>query len=214
MFKHIYSTLRCSLTLKTKTYSTMKKINLFAIMLLAASGSALAQTQWNTDQAHSKIGFTVTHMTVAEVEGNFKDYTATVTSKSDDFNGADVSFVAKTASINTDNDMRNNHLKSDDFFNAEKYPDITFKGVLVKENGKYQLRGKLTIREVTKDVAFDVAYGGTVDTGRGVKAGFKLTGKINRLDYGLKWKNALQNGSLVVADEVQLNVKIELNKAA
>jgi polyisoprenoid-binding protein YceI len=192
----------------------MKKINTIVLLLLTVAGSAFAQTKWNTDAAHSKVGFTVTHMTVAEVEGNFKDFTATVASKSEDFNGAEVEFTAKVASINTENENRNNHLKSDDFFNAEKYPDITFKGVLVKENGKYQLKGKLTLRDVTKDVAFDVTYGGTVDTGRGVKAGFKLTGKINRLEYGLKWKNALANGSLVVADEVQINVKIELNKAA
>ncbi len=192
----------------------MKKLNVLVTLLLMAAGSAFAQTKWATDLAHSKVGFSVTHMTISEVEGNFKDFTATVVSKSEDFNGAEVEFAAKVASIDTDNDMRNGHLKSDDFFNAEKFPEITFKGILVKEGGKYQLKGKLTMRDVTKDVALDVTYGGTIDTGKEVKAGFKLTGKVNRLEYGLKWKNALQNGSLVVADEVQINVKIELKKAA
>jgi polyisoprenoid-binding protein YceI len=191
----------------------MKKFNAFAIALLVLTTGAFAQTKWNTDQAHSKVGFVVTHMGVAEVEGNFKEFTASVVSPADDFNGADVEFTAKVASIDTDNDNRNNHLKSDDFFNAEKYPDITFKGKLVKEGGKYKLKGKFTMRDVTKDVTFDVTYGGTVDTGKGTKAGFKVSGKVNRLEYGLKWKNALANGNLVVADTVEIVCKIELNKA-
>ena len=191
----------------------MKKFNAFVIMMLVLTTGAFAQTKWTTDVPHSKVGFVVTHMGVAEVEGNFKDFSATVTSPADDFNGADVEFSAKDASIDTDNDNRNNHLKSDDFFNAEKFPEITFKGKLVKEGGKYKLKGKFTMRDVTKDVTFDVTYGGTVDTGKGVKAGFKVSGKINRLEYGLKWKNALANGNLVVGDSVEIICKIELNKA-
>ena len=185
---------------------------MLAFVMMA--GVASAQTNWGIDKAHSKIGFTVTHMVVAEVEGDFKDFDATVVSKNADFDGAEVTFTAKTASINTENEKRDGHLKSDDFFNAEKFPDVTFKGTLAKAGGKYQLKGKLTLRDVTKDVAFDVTYGGTIDTGRGVKAGFKLTGKINRQDYNLKWANKLQDGSAVVGDEVALSCRIELNKAA
>jgi polyisoprenoid-binding protein YceI len=189
----------------------MKKINsLLALMFLA--GATFGQTVWNIDKAHSKIGFNVTHMVVAEVEGNFKDFDGKVTSNAADFDGADVEFNAKVASIDTENENRDKHLKSPDFFEAEKYPDLKFVGKLVKTAGKYQLKGKLTIKETTKDVAFDVTYGGTVDTGRGMKAGFKLTGKINRQDYNLKWANKLQNGSAVVSDDVDLIVKIELNK--
>lgn len=191
----------------------MKKVYAMLAFVMMA-GVASAQTNWGIDKAHSKIGFTVTHMVVAEVEGDFKDFDATVVSKNADFDGAEVTFTAKTASINTENEKRDGHLKSDDFFNAEKFPDVTFKGTLVKAGGKYQLKGKLTLRDVTKDVAFDVTYGGTIDTGRGVKAGFKLTGKINRQDYNLKWANKLQDGSAVVGDEVALSCRIELNKAA
>lgn len=191
----------------------MKKVYAMLAFVMMA-GVASAQTNWTADKVHSKIGFTVTHMVVAEVEGDFKDFDATVVSKNADFDGAEVTFTAKTASINTENEKRDGHLKSDDFFNAEKFPDVTFKGTLVKAGGKYQLKGKLTLRDVTKDVAFDVTYGGTIDTGRGVKAGFKLTGKINRQDYNLKWANKLQDGSAVVGDEVALSCRIELNKAA
>ncbi len=191
----------------------MKKLNaLFALVLLA--GAASAQTTWNIDQPHSSVGFTVTHMVVSEVAGNFKDFTGKVVSKNADFDGADVEFSAKATSINTDNEKRDGHLKSPDFFEADKFPDITFKGTLSKAGGKYQLKGKFSMKGVTKDVSFDVTYGGTIDTGRGVKAGFKLSGKINRQDYGVKFASKLQDGSAVVSDEVEVNCKIEVNKAA
>jgi polyisoprenoid-binding protein YceI len=191
----------------------MKKLNALFLGLLVA-GSALAQTTWTIDKVHSKIGFSAVHMVVAETEGKFDDFDATIISKSNDFNGAEVEFTAKVASINTENEKRDGHLKSDDFFSAEKFPEIKFKGTLVKEGGKYKLRGKLTLRDVTKDVEFDVTYGGQINTGRGEKAGFKLTGVINRQDYGLKWANKLQDGSAVVGDEVTISCKIELDKKA
>jgi polyisoprenoid-binding protein YceI len=151
-------------------------------------------------------------MAVAEVEGVFKDVTTSVVSKSDDFNGAEVAFTAKVASIFTDNDRRDTHLKSADFFDAEKFPDITFKGTLVKDGAKYKLKGDLTIKGVTKPVTFDATYGGSIDTGRGVKAGFKVAGSINRQDYGVAWANKVATGEMVVSDEVQLAIRVELNK--
>ncbi|HYG19986.1 MAG TPA: YceI family protein [Ohtaekwangia sp.] len=189
----------------------MKKLNTL-MLLLAVAGSAFAQTTWTIDQSHSKIGFNVTHMVVAEVEGDFNDFDGKVLTKSPDFNGADVEFSAKTASIDTDNEKRDGHLKSDDFFNAEKYPDLKFKGKLVKEGAKYFLKGDLTIRDVTKPVTLDVTHGGTVKVGNGEKAGFKVTGKINRQDYNLKWSKTTEAGGLVVSDEVEVIGKIELNK--
>jgi polyisoprenoid-binding protein YceI len=190
----------------------MKKLSsLFVLVLLA--GAAFAQTTWTIDKPHSKIGFSVVHMVVAETEGNFKDFEGKVVSKAADFDGADVEFTAKVVSINTENENRDKHLASPDFFDAEKFPEVKFVGKLSKAGAKYQLKGKFTMKDVTKDVAFDVTYGGTVDTGRGVKAGFKLAGKINRQDYNLKWANKLQDGGAVVGDEVDVNVKIELNKA-
>lgn len=190
----------------------MKKLNVLAALLFVA-GMASAQTTWNLDKGHSNVQFNVTHMVVSEVNGAFTDFDATVVSKSDDFNGAEVTFTAKTASVNTGNENRDKHLKSDDFFNAEQFPEITFKGNIVKTGGKYQLKGDFTMRDVTKPVVFDITYGGQIDTGRGVKAGFKFTGKVNRLEYGLKWSNKLASGELAVADEVEVVVKVELNKA-
>jgi polyisoprenoid-binding protein YceI len=190
----------------------MKKLNALVAFLLVA-GVASAQTTWKIDKGHTNIQFNVTHMVVAEVNGSFKDFDGSVVSKSDDFNGAEVEFTVKTASVNTANENRDNHLKSDDFFNAEKFPDIKFKGTIVKTDGKYQLKGDFTMRDVTKPVVFDITYGGTIDTGRGVKAGFKFTGKVSRLEYGLKWSNKLASGELAVADEVEVVCKVELNKA-
>ncbi len=218
MFKHIivdwcYSCIPKRKNLKP-LINIMKNLTVLALILVV-SGSLVAQTtNWKIDKSHSSIGFNVSHMVVSEATGNFTDFDATVVSKSADFTGAEVEFTAKVASINTENEKRDGHLKSGDFFEAEKYPNVTFKGNLVKEGGKYLLKGKFTMKDVTKDVTFDVTYGGQIDTGRGVKAGFKLNGKINRQDYNLKWANKLQDGSAVVGDEVEVVCKIELDKQA
>ena len=191
----------------------MKKLNtLVAAMLIA--GASMAQSNWAIDKAHSNIGFSVAHMVVSETTGNFKDFDAKVTSTADDFAGATIEFTAKTASVFTDNEKRDGHLKSDDFFNAEKFPELKFTGALVKESGKYILKGNLTIRDVTKPVSFDVTYGGRVKAFGGEKAGFKLNGKINRKEFGLKFDKALEGGGLIVGEEVNINVKVEINKQA
>ena len=191
----------------------MKK--LIAILFsLAVVTTTFAQNTWTIDKSHSKVGFNVIHMAVSEVEGKFNDFDGTIISKSDDFNGAEISFVAKTTSIDTDNERRDTHLKSPDFFEAEKFPEITFKGNLLKKDGKYKLVGDFTMKGVTKKVEFDVAYGGSITTERGAKAGFKLSGSVNRQEYGLSWNNKLAGGELAVSDNVELIVKIELNKKA
>jgi polyisoprenoid-binding protein YceI len=192
----------------------MKKTNTLIALLLFATGSAFAQTTWTVDKAHSKIGFSVPHMAVSEVEGNFKDFDATVVTSAADFNGADVTFTAKTASIDTDNERRDGHLKSPDFFDAEKHPELSFKGKLVKAGGKYKLKGDLTMHGVTKPAEFEVTYGGTINTGKGEKAGFKLVGKLNRQEYGLTWSNKVPTGELVVGDTVDIIGKIEVDKKA
>ena len=192
----------------------MRKTNTLLFALLFLASGAFAQTTWTLDKNHTKIGFVVTHMAVSEVEGRFNDFEGSIVSKADDFNGAEVNFAAKAASIDTENEKRNSDLKSPNFFDVEKYPDITFKGTLVKEAGKYKLKGDFTMRGVTKKVEFDVAYGGQIDTGRGRKAGFKLTGKINRQDYGLTWANKVPTGEMVVSDDVEIVCKIEADKKA
>jgi polyisoprenoid-binding protein YceI len=191
----------------------MKK-SLAFLFSIAIISSTFAQTTWTIDKSHSKIGFNVIHMAVSEVEGKFNDFDGTIVSKSEDFSGAEISFAAKTTSIDTDNERRDTHLKSPDFFEAEKFPEITFKGNLVKNGGKYKLVGDFTMKGVTKKVEFDVAYGGYITTDRGSKAGFKLTGSVNRQEYGLAWNSKASGGELVVSDVVELIVKIELNKKA
>jgi polyisoprenoid-binding protein YceI len=189
-----------------------KRISFFAALLTTTF--AFSQSTWTIDNAHSKIGFSVTHMAVAEVEGKFNDFTGTLMSKSESFDGAEVAFSAKTGSIDTDNERRDGHLKSPDFFDAAKYPEITFKGNLVKIGATFKLKGDLTMHGVTKPVEFDVTGGSSVNTGRGVKSGFKFNGTINRKDFGLTWSNTTPTGELVVSDEVGLIMKIELDKKA
>jgi polyisoprenoid-binding protein YceI len=189
----------------------MKRITLSLFVTLLV-GSAWAQSVWTVDKAHSKIGFAVTHMVVSETEGQFKNFDINVASPSDDFNGSQVEFTAQVASIDTENEKRDGHLKSPDFFDAEKYPEIKFKGKLEKVGSKYQLKGDLTIKETTKPVTLDVAYGGTVKAFNGERAGFKATGSIKRFDYGLTWDKTIEDGSLIVGDEVQIIAKIEMQK--
>lgn len=187
----------------------MKKLNTLLFVLLA--GSAFAQTNWGIDKNHSKIGFAVPHYAITEVEGNFRQFDAMVVSKSDDFDGADVTFTAVTGSIDTDNENRDKHLKSPDFFDAEKFPEVSFKGKLSKSGGKYKLKGDLTMRGVTKPAEFDVTFGGTAKTDKGgMKAGFKITGEVDRTQYGI----AYGAGGAVIGDKVNIIAKIELDKKA
>lgn len=204
MFKHALF-----VSLNKKTF--MKKLFVLAAALVLTV-SAKAQGTWVVDNSHSNIGFSVAHMVVSEQEGNFKDYSIKVVSNAADFNGADVEFTAKAASINTENEKRDIHLVSAEFFDAAKYPELSFKGKLSKEGGKYVLKGNLTMKGVTKPVTFDVTYGGTVKAWGKDVAGFKLSGKVNRQEYGLTWSKTIETGGLVVGDEVTINCKIELNK--
>jgi polyisoprenoid-binding protein YceI len=185
-----------------------------SLLLLFVVGVSYGQVTWTLDPNHTKIGFTVTHMAVSEVEGNFKQFEGNIAAKGDDFDGAAVTFSAKTASVDTDNERRDGHLKSPDFFDAEKYPDITFKGTLSKSGTKYVLKGDLSIKGVTKPVQFDVTYGGTMNSNDkgGKKAGFKLSGEIDRKDYGLTWAKTAPGGELVVSDKVQIVCRIEADK--
>lgn len=177
--------------------------------------AAQTPTKWTVDKPHTSIRFAVSHMVVAETEGTFKVFDGTVEHTKADWSDAKINFSVDVNSINTDNENRDKHLKSDDFFNAEKFPAITFAGTSFtpKGNNKYELKGNLTIRDVTKPVTFDVTFGGVATSTRGDKAGFKATTTINRFDYNLKWDRATETGGLVVGKEVEVVVRLELNKA-
>lgn len=172
-------------------------------------------TKWTLDKSHSNVRFTVTHMVVSETDGAFKIFDGTVEHTKADWSDAKINFTVDINSINTDNENRDKHLKSDDFFNVEKFPTAKFVGKTFKPlgNNKYELVGDLTIRDVTKSIKFDVKFGGIATSTRGDKAGFKATTTINRFDYNLKWDRATEAGGLVVGKDVELTVLLELNKA-
>ena len=176
--------------------------------------STFAQ-KWKLDPAHTKIQFNTKYLLISDVEGRFKSFDGMVSSSNPDWSDLDVDVNVDVNSITTDNEMRDNHLKSDDFFNAEKFPKITFKskGIKMLENSKYILIGDLTIRDVTKTVQFPLTFGGIVkDPWGNIKAGFKTNGQINRKDYNLKYSNAAATGEAVVSDLVDLTIDAVLIK--
>jgi len=174
-----------------------------------------APTKWSVDKTHSNVKFTVTHLVISEVEGYFKLFDGTLEYSKPDFSDAKINFTVDVNSINTDNENRDKHLKSDDFFSAEKFPQMKFESTSFTSVGtnKYKLVGNLTIRDVTKPATFDVTYGGTANMGKTVKSGFKAKGTINRFDYGLKWDRATEAGGMVVGKDVEITVNAELNQA-
>jgi polyisoprenoid-binding protein YceI len=197
----------------------MKKTLTTAALSFVMIAASFGQTKWKVDNSHSKLGFSVTHMMVSETEGKFKVFDGTAVSKTDmDFTNADINFTADAASINTEDEKRDGHLKSPDFFDVSKYPTITFKSTSMKPNGKgktsYDLEGDLTMHGVTKPVKF-VAIGAAQpvkDPYGNIKNGFRVTGVINRKDFGLNWNAALEAGGVAVSEDVAIALNIELNK--
>ncbi|HTX99969.1 MAG TPA: YceI family protein [Bacteroidota bacterium] len=189
----------------------------FAVAVMSAlvlvSSAALGQgTAWRMDPAHSKVEFGVKHMVISEVTGIFKEFDATLSSSKPDFTDAVFSANIKTASVSTDNTMRDNHLRSDDFLNAEKYPAITFKSTRVEKTGddSYKVYGDLTIRDVTKPVILDTKLNGVIKDPMGnQRAGFTATTSINRFDYGVKWNRAIETGGLIAGDKVTITLNME-----
>jgi polyisoprenoid-binding protein YceI len=181
---------------------------------LAVFGIATAQSEWRLDKAHSSITFTVQHMVISSVTGSFKDFAITLKSAKNDFSDATVQSTIKVASLSTDNDRRDNHLRSDDFFNAEKYPEINFKSTSFEKlsDTKYKITGDLTIRDVTKNVTFDAVLNGTLKTDRGMLSAWKATTTINRFDYNLKWNKTIETGGLIVGQDVIITLNLELMK--
>jgi len=190
---------------------------LLFFVMIAAAATLHAQTIWKVDKVHSNIRFAVDHLLISEVEGRFTDFDVTVTETGDDFTKAKVEATIKTASINTDNDRRDGHLKSDDFLNAEKFPDITFKSTSIEKTGEntYKVKGNLTIRDVTKPVVLETKLTGTVTDPYGnLKKAFRATTTIDRFEFGTKWNAALETGGLVVGKEIRVTLLLQLIKQA
>lgn len=170
----------------------------------------VAKTKWNIDPAHSEISFKVKHMMISTLTGHFQDFDAMVETDNENFINADFNFKAKIDSITTKNSDRDAHLKSDDFFNAESYPEMTFKSTTFDGDS---LTGDLTIRDITKEISLDVDFNGiAVDPYGQTKAGFEITGSINRKDFNLTWSAVTEAGSIVVSDTIKLTVDLQFIK--
>lgn len=175
----------------------------------------MSTTKWVIDPSHSEISFKVKHLVVTTLTGNFTSFEGSAETLNDDFSDATINFTADVNSINTGNADRDGHLKSDDFFNAEAFPKLTFKSTSLTQTGDdtYKLTGDITIRDVTKSITLDVEFGGiAVDPWGNTKAGFELNGKLKRSEFNLKWNALTEAGGAVVSDEVKLNLNVQLVK--
>jgi polyisoprenoid-binding protein YceI len=192
----------------------MKKLAVIILAIIFTAAIVQAQSEWKLDKAHSSVIFSVKHMVISEVTGSFKDFSITVNSAKDDFSDAAVASTIKVASISTDNSYRDNHLKSDDFFNAEKFPEIKFISTSFEKTGdnRYKIAGDLTIRDVTKKVVFNAVLNGVMKTDRGLLSAWKATLIINRFDYNLKWNKTVETGGLIVGQDVTITLNVEFVK--
>jgi len=175
------------------------------------------KTSWVIDPTHSEIQFKVKHLVISTVTGSFKTFEGTAETEGDDLTTATINFSADVASIDTNQTQRDEHLRSGDFFDAENYPKLTFTSTSLDKTGEdtYKLNGDLTIKGVTKSVTLDAEYGGAMTDFYGQsKAGFEVTGKISRKEFGLSWSATTEAGGVVVGDEIKLVINIQLIKQA
>ncbi len=170
------------------------------------------KTLWKIDPTHSEVQFKVKHLVISTVTGSFGSYEGKIEADGEDFENAKATFIADIDSISTNNEDRDQHLKSDDFFNAGQYPKLTFESKNFEKvgDGEYKVTGDLTIRDVTKEIELDVVHGGTVGDPYGnTKAGFEVTGTINRKEFGLTWDAVTEAGNVVVGDKIKLQLNVQ-----
>lgn len=175
-----------------------------------------AKTKWAIDQPHSEISFKVRHLMISKVRGKFKTFDANICTHSKDFMTAEVDLWIDASSIQTGDEKRDNHLKSIDFLDVENHKQITFKSSTIgaaNAEGDLELQGELTIVGITQNVKLNVQFGGMLNDPWGnEKAGFTVTGKINRSDWGLVWNTAIESGGVLVADEIEITCEVDLTK--
>lgn len=191
-----------------------KHINIFNYFIIM---STTETTKWVLDPTHSELLFKVKHLMITNVKGEFRKFNAEATTQGEDFSTAQITVSIDASSVFTNNDDRDNHLKSADFFEVEKYGELTFASSSLTKNGddEYKLSGLLTIRGVSKPVELEVEFGGiNKDPWGNMKAGFSLNGKISRKEWGLNWNAALETGGVLVSDEVRLSAEIQMVKQA
>lgn len=190
-----------------------------SLSLLLSASPALAQDTWTVDKGHSEIGFQIRHF-VTKVRGRFTDFSGTIVANPAKAETSSVEFAIKATSIDTDNENRDKDLRSNNFFDVEKFPDITFKSSKVKAAGKdrYDVTGTLIMHGVSREVTLPVTFLGSVPTkdrqGReGAKAGFETSLTLNRKDFEITWNRALDNGGAMLGDDVLVQINLETNKA-
>ncbi|WP_259069447.1 YceI family protein [Mucilaginibacter sp. X4EP1] len=172
-------------------------------------------TKWVIDPMHSEVQFKVKHLVISTVSGFFKSFEGTLETEGDDFENASIYFALDIDSIDTNQTQRDEHLKSPEFFDAGQFPQITFKSTSFKktDDDEFKLVGDLTVKGVTKNVTLDAEFGGSTDDFYGnTKAGFEVTGKINRKDFGLTWDGVTEAGSVVVGEDIKLLINIQFAK--
>jgi polyisoprenoid-binding protein YceI len=191
----------------------MKRL-IAALPLLVAGIAHADSVEWKLDTSHTSVGFSVPHLVVSSVDGRFKEATAKINLDEADLTKSQVSVEINAASIDTGDQKRDDHLKAPDFFDAKKFPKLTFKSTKIAKAGAgFKLTGDLTIRDVTKSVTLDATVSAPVKTPWGNQArAAKVSGKIKRGDFGLKWNKALETGGVVVGEEVTIDVKAEVTK--
>ena len=175
----------------------------------------MASTTWNLDAAHSEVTFRVKHLVIATVSGKFKNFSSALSTESDDFTTAHLRFEVETGSIDTGVEARDKHLRSNDFFNSEAFPNMTFSATAIRQVGgsEHEIDGHLTIRDVTKPVTLKAEFGGIATDPYGqLKAGFEVEGKIKRKEFGLSWNVMTEAGGAVVSDEVRFQANVQYIK--
>jgi len=198
-----------------KRKKIMRRFTAFSLLTVLGTFPLLSQDTWRLDRSHSQVEFTVTHMLISEVTGRFSDFDVSMTSDGPDLSGGSIEAVIRTASINTDNESRDNDLRGESFFNTDSFPTATFNSTKIEKAGenKFRATGDLTIRGITKPVVMDISFLGTVTDGRGrVKSGWKGLATINRFDYGVRWDRTLDSGGLVVSSDVVMTLRLEMVK--
>lgn len=190
----------------------MKKITLILVAFISLTAFTMALSTWQNDKAHSQLGFTVTHLGLSEISGTFNDFDVTIKTNKDDFSDASFELTAKIASVDTRIDARDKHLRSADFFDAEKYPELTYKSTsIIKESGnKYLLTGDLDLHGIKKQVTMHLTYNGTIENAKSKKktSGFQLTGVIKRSDFNVGPGFA----EAMISDEVRIKADGEFKE--
>jgi polyisoprenoid-binding protein YceI len=186
----------------------------FADNNTAVTDAAPGLSEWALDPGHTHIGFSVPHMVVSEVEGQFKSFSGKVLLDEKDLTKSQLEFKAQVASLDTNNADRDKHVVGPDFFDAQKFPEITFKSTRISKNGKaFKIAGELTVHGITKPVTLDATLSDAVTSpwGKQVRAG-RLSATVSRQDFGMVWNKSLDKGGVLVGDKVTLDLKLEINK--